>query len=154
MSLEKNVIEVLAPTLERAGYLVESVKITPAGKRSVVSVIVDHEDKNLTLDEVTEASKIVSGILDNYSQLGERSFTLEVTSPGIDRPLTVPRHWRKNLGRLVTITPFEGTARTGRIVSASDRGAIVDFNDIEESVPFESIKRAQIQIEFNRKEKR
>ena len=154
MSLEKNVIEVLAPMLERAGYLIESVKITPAGKRSVVSVIVDHEEKNLSLDEVTEASKIVSGILDNYSQLGERSFTLEVTSPGIDRPLTVPRHWRKNLGRLVTITPFEGTARTGRIVSASDRGAIVDSNDIEESVPFESIKRAQIQIEFNRKEKR
>ena len=50
MSLEKNVIEVLAPMLERAGYLVESVKITPAGKRSVVSVIVDHEDKNLTQD--------------------------------------------------------------------------------------------------------
>lgn len=154
MSLENNLIEVLAPPLSRAGYLVESVKVTPAGKRSVVSVIVDHEEKNLTLDEVTEASKIVSGILDTYSQLGDRAFTLEVTSPGVDRPLTLPRHWRKNVGRLVVVTPFEGEPNSGRIVSASDRGAIVDFSDGEKTLPFESIKRAHIQIEFNRKEQR
>jgi ribosome maturation factor RimP len=77
-------------------------------------------------------------------------FTLEVTTPGVDRPLTQPRHWRKNIGRLVKITPVEGEMFTSRILAVSETGATLESGEVE----FASIKRAQVEIEFNRKEQR
>ena len=78
--------------------------------------------------------------------------TLEVTTPGVDRPLTQPRHWRKNIGRLVKVTPVEGEKFVGRIKSVSNEGAILEFPEEESTVTFSQVKRAVIEIEFNRKE--
>jgi ribosome maturation factor RimP len=77
-------------------------------------------------------------------------FTLEVTTPGVDRPLTQPRHWRKNIGKLVKITPIEGGMFTSRILAVSETGATLESGEVE----FAWIKRAQVEIEFNRKEQR
>jgi len=89
MSLVNNLTELLTPVVTQAGFVLEEIAVTPIGKRRLVSVVVDREDKNPSLDEVTVVSKEVSAILDNYSQMGEMPFTLEVTTPGIDRPLTL-----------------------------------------------------------------
>ena len=94
MSLVNNLTELLTTVVTQAGFVLEEVTITPIGKRRLVAVVVDRDDRNPSLDEVTVVSKEVSTILDNYSQLGEMPFTLEVTTPGIDRPLTLERHWR------------------------------------------------------------
>ncbi len=150
MSLVLNLTELLTPAVRDAGFVLEEVKVTPAGKRRIIAVIIDGLERNPSLDEVTVVSRIVSEILDNYSQLGEMPFTLEVTTPGVDRPLTQPRHWRKNIGRLVKVTPIEGEIFTSRILSVSESGATLEDRDIE----FSKIKRAQVEIEFNRKEKR
>ena len=72
------------------------------------------------------------------------AFTLEVTSPGLDRPLTKPRHWRKNLNRLVKITMTSGALIEGRIVEVTESTAMVG----SEIVSFEDIKRATLEIEF------
>ena len=85
MNLASNITEVLNPAVTRAGFILEEVKVTPIGKRRLVSVVVDCENRNPSLDEVTVVSKEVSSILDSYSQLGETPFTLEVTTPGIDQ---------------------------------------------------------------------
>ena len=151
MSLNAKLAELLSPAITRAGFVLEEVTVTPAGKRRIVSVVVDREDSNLSLDEVTLVSKEVSALLDDYSELGSMPFTLEVTTPGVDRPLTQPRHWRKNIGRLVKITPMEGEKYLGRIKSVSSDGAILDFQDEESTVNFADIRRAVIEIEFNRK---
>jgi ribosome maturation factor RimP len=108
MSLVNNLTELLTPAVTQAGFVLEEVTVTPVGKRRLVAVVVDCEDRNPSLDEVTVVSKEVSAILDNYTQMGEMPFTLEVTTPGIDRPLTQGRHWKKNVGRLVKITPKTG----------------------------------------------
>ena len=150
MSLVLNLTELLTPAVRDAGFVLEEVKVTPAGKRRIIAVIVDGLERNPSLDEVTVVSRRVSEILDNYSQLGEMPFTLEVTTPGVDRPLTQPRHWRKNIGRLVKITPLEGETFTSRIVATSDTGATLESGEVE----FSKIKRAQVEIEFNRKDKR
>lgn len=150
MSLVNNLTELLSPAIKGLGFVLEEVKVTPAGKRRIVAVIIDGETKNPSLDEVTVVSRKVSDILDNYSQLGDLPFTLEVTTPGVDRPLTLPRHWRKNVGRLVKITPLEGEPFTGRITSATDDSASLESKEIK----FSDIKRATIEIEFNRKEQR
>ena len=151
MSLNTNIAQLLSPAITRAGFVLEDVTVTPAGKRRIVSVVIDREDSNPSLDEVTLVSKEVSTLLDDYSQLGSMPFTLEVTTPGVDRPLTQPRHWRKNIGRLVKITPMEGEKYLARIKSVSNDGVILDFQEEESTVNFGEIRRATIEIEFNRK---
>ena len=105
MSLANNLTDLLSPVVTKAGFVLEEITVTPVGKRRLVAVVVDREQNNPSLDEVTVVSKEISAILDNYSQMGDLPFTLEVTTPGIDRPLTLPRHWQKNIERLIKITP-------------------------------------------------
>ena len=87
--------------------------------------------------------------------MGETAFTLEVTSPGVDRPLTLPRHWQKNLKRLVKVVNLDGSVVSGRI-SAVEESHVVLIEDIkgkskEHTVAFADVKRATVEIEFNRK---
>jgi ribosome maturation factor RimP len=152
MSLVNNLTELLTPAVTRAGFVLEEVTVTPVGKRRLVAVVVDCEDRNPSLDEVTVVSKEVSSILDNYTQMGEMPFTLEVTTPGIDRPLTLVRHWKKNRGRLVKITPKTGEKYIGRIASVKENSVVIEIKGKESEVSFEEISRAQIEVEFNRKE--
>jgi ribosome maturation factor RimP len=152
MSLVNNLTELLTPAVTQAGFVLEEVTVTPVGKRRLVAVVVDCEDRNPSLDEVTVVSKEVSAILDNYTQMGEMPFTLEVTTPGIDRPLTQGRHWKKNVGRLVKITPKTGEKYIGRIASVKDNAVTIEMKGKESEISFAEISRAQIEVEFNRKE--
>lgn len=152
MSLVNNLTELLTPAVTRAGFVLEEVTVTPVGKRRLVAVVVDCEDRNPSLDEVTVVSKEVSAILDNYTQMGEMPFTLEVTTPGIDRPLTLGRHWKKNVGRLVKITPKTGEKYIGRIASVKENAVTIEMKGKESEISFAEISRAQIEVEFNRKE--
>ena len=152
MSLVNNLTELLTPAVTRAGFVLEEVTVTPVGKRRLVAVVVDCDDRNPSLDEVTVVSKEVSAILDNYTQMGEMPFTLEVTTPGIDRPLTQGRHWKKNVGRLVKITPKTGEKYIGRIASVKDNAVTIEIKGKESEISFAEISRAQIEVEFNRKE--
>lgn len=151
MSLVANLTELLTPAIKTLGFVLEEIKVTPVGKRRIIAVIVDQEDKNPNLDEVTVVSREVSNILDNYSQLGDQPFTLEVTTPGVDRPLVLPRHWQKNLGRLVKVVKIDGQTISGRISSVSDVSAAIEVAGKSVEVLFGDVKRAQIEIEFNRK---
>ena len=146
MSIAAELLETLTPLVERADALIEDLSVTAAGKRRVVTVLVDHEDRSLTLDEVTALSRLISGHLDSLTLLGDAPFTLEVSSPGVDRPLTKDRHWRKNIGRLVKAVLTDGTVVSGRIASF-DGAPVID----EKRVSLADIKRATIEIEFKRK---
>jgi ribosome maturation factor RimP len=146
MSLVFELKELLDPLVQKAGFILEEVKVTPLGRRRQISVIVDGEERNPNLDEVASLSRAISAQLDDYSGLWDSPFTLEVTSPGIDRPLTELRHWRKNLGRLVKILTKEDKEISGRIAEVQSEKVRID----DAIFDFESIKRAQVQIEFNR----
>jgi len=152
MNLATNLTELLNPAVTRAGFILEDVTVTPVGKRRLVSIVVDCENRNPSLDEVTVVSKEVSSILDSYSLMGDMPFTLEVTTPGVDRPLTELRHWRKNVGRLVKITPVTGEKYVARIIAINPRDVVLESQGKEINVPFADITRAQIEVEFNRKE--
>ena len=133
----------ITPAIESLGFYVEDISITSAGRRSMLTVIVDG-DTHLSLDQVTVATKAISEIVENLPTLGNNPFTLEVTSPGLDRPLTKPRHWRKNKDRLIKIVLNDGKEITGRIKDSTDDQVIVD----EQKVAFVDIKRATLEIEF------
>lgn len=152
MSLANNLTELLGPVITKAGFVLEEITVTPVGKRRLVAVVIDREESNPSLDEVTVVSKEVSAILDNYSQMGEMPFTLEVTTPGIDKPLVLPRHWKKNIGRLVKITPTQGEKYIARIQSFADDKVTLESKNESSVVPLSDIAKAQIEVEFNRRE--
>jgi len=143
MSNKEQVAAVITPAIEALGFYVEDISITSAGRRSMLTVIVDG-DTHLSLDQVTVATKAISEIVENLPTLGNNPFTLEVTSPGLDRPLTKPRHWRKNKDRLIKIVLNDGKEITGRINDSTDDEVIVD----EQKIAFVDIKRATLEIEF------
>ncbi|CAB4366809.1 MAG: ribosome maturation factor RimP [Actinobacteria bacterium] len=155
MALKDQISEHITPALLKAGYFLEDVNLVSPGQHRIVTVIVDGESA-LNLDQVTVASKLVSELLDEATFMGETPFTLEVTSPGIDRPLTLPRHFAKNLDRLLKITQVDGTVIAGRILSNSETSVTLAVSEKKESreitVQLADIKRAQVEIEFNRKD--
>ena len=102
-SVIEEITTAIRPIVEANGNYLEEVTVTPVGKSRMVTVIVDNE-KHLNLDQVTAVSREISEVIETLGALGETPFTLEVTSPGVDRPLTAPRHWRKNVDRLVKAT--------------------------------------------------
>ncbi len=139
----------LSDPLRALGLDVEAVEITPAGKRRILRVAVD-QDGGVTLDEVAEATRAVSQVLDASDVMGEQPYTLEVTSRGVDRPLTLPRHWRRNADRLVKVTTTGGEVVTGRIVESDDEAAELDVSGIRRRLAFADVAKALVQIEFNR----
>lgn len=155
MALKDQVSELITPALHQAGYFLEDVNIVSPGQHRIVTVIVDGES-GLNLDQVTVASKLVSELLDAATFMGETPFTLEVTSPGIDRPLTLPRHFAKNVDRLLKVTKTDGVTVTGRILSNTESDvtlSVTEKKDVKEVVvALSDIKRATVEIEFNRKD--
>ena len=143
MGKKEEISAAITPALSDLGFYLEDITITSAGRRSMITVIVDG-DTHLSLDQVTVATKAVSEIVENIQSLGQAPFTLEVTSPGLDRPLTKPRHWRKNIDRLVKIVLLDGKEVKGRVKDATEISATVD----EQVVKFSDIKRATLEIEF------
>lgn len=143
--------EVLTEPLAANGLDVEAIELTPAGRRRLLRVAVD-KDGGVTMDDIADATKEVSRLLDESDVMGEQPYTLEVTSPGTDRPLTLPRHWRRNQSRLVKVTTTDGSTLSGRIRSSDGESATLDVDGAERVVRFEDVAKARIQIEFNRKE--
>ena len=155
MALKDQISELITPALQQAGYFLEDVNLVTPGNHRIVTVIVDGESA-LNLDQVTVASKLVSELMDEASFMGEIPFTLEVTSPGIDRPLTLPRHFAKNVTRLLKVTKTDGIVITGRITSNTESDvtlSVVEKKETKEVViALADIKRAVVEIEFNRKD--
>jgi ribosome maturation factor RimP len=155
MALKDQISELVTPALSQAGYFLEDINIVTPGQHRIVTVIVDGESA-LNLDQVTVASKLVSELLDEATFMGETPFTLEVTSPGIDRPLTLPRHFAKNATRLLKVVKTDGEVVAGRIASNTDDDVTLTVTEKKATkdvvVALADIKRATVEIEFNRKD--
>jgi len=154
MSLSEKITELVQPVVESAGFFLEDVHVLSPGNHRIITCIVDGQTP-LNLDQATSVSRDISELLDSADFMGETAFTLEVTSPGVDRPLTLPRHWQKNLKRLVKVVKLDGLVVNGRITAVEDAHAIlievIKGKSKEHSVAFADVKRATVEIEFNRK---
>jgi ribosome maturation factor RimP len=143
MGKKEDISAAITPALEALGFYLEDVTIISAGRRSMLTIIVDG-DTHLSLDQVTSATKAIGEIVESIQSLGETPFTLEVTSPGLDRPLTKVRHWQKNINRLVKVVLLDGSEIKGRIIDVSEVSATVD----EKNINYSDIKRATLEVEF------
>ncbi len=142
MGVIEVVTKSLTPLIEGQGIFLEEVSLS-GGEPTILTIVIDSES-HLSLDQVTSVTKNISEALENLPELGETPFTLEVTSPGIDRPLTLPRHWIKNQGRLATIVLHNGVLVKGRIGDLSASTIAIDGS----MVLLADISRANIEIEF------
>ncbi len=143
--------QVLQPTAAELGLDVEDLAMSNAGRRRLLRVAVD-KDGGVTLDDVADATRAFSRALDDADVMGEQTYILEVTSPGLDRPLTSPRHWRRNLGRLVKVTSTEGATTLGRVIDCDESHANLDVDGVRRTLAYADVAQARVQVEFNRKE--
>jgi ribosome maturation factor RimP len=163
-------VEVPGP-LGELGLIVEDLAVTPAGKRRLVRIWLDRDlsglepdDESsvidpLSLDEVADATRVISAGLDVSDALGDAPYVLEVGSAGVDRPLTQPHHFRRNVTRLVEIRRVQDlpdSGLTGRLLAAGPTGATVlvgatkNEPETEVHISYADIARAQVQVEFAR----
>jgi len=162
--------EQIRPDLETAlapsGLVLEDVTVTPAGRRRVVKVLVDRDlpaepdlvsepTEPLSLDEVADATRAVGDALDTSDAMGEQPYTLEVSSPGVGRPLTDPRHFRRNVGRLLEVHLADREV-TGRLTAASTTEATLEVAGTKkdpsrsETLAYADVTKAVVQVEFAR----
>lgn len=146
---ESRIEAALADRLRALSLDIEAIELTPAGKRRVLRIAVD-KDGGVTLDDVADATHAINEILDESDVLGELPYTLEVTSRGVDRPLTLPRHWRRNKGRLVKVTLVEGEVVTGRIGASDEEEVTLDVEGDPRALRYADIAKALVQIEFKK----
>jgi ribosome maturation factor RimP len=144
--------EVISPVVEAAGYELEELSVSRAGRRHVLRITVDG-DQGISLDAVADLSREISAALDAAEESGgefsEREYVLEVSSPGVDRPLTQPRHWRRNIGRLIAVTAAERQL-TGRLVEADDTGIVLEIAGERRGWRYADLGPGRVQIEFGR----
>lgn len=138
---------VVREALEAVGFDLDALDVNQAGRRRLVKVVVDGED-GIGLDEVAEASRVVSAALDANEHLINGPYTLEVTSPGVDRPLTRPRHWKRAHLRLVKVKQPEQAEWFGRVGDCDDTGVELLCKGEIKRVEYRHIERAVMEIEF------
>ncbi|GAB2538846.1 ribosome maturation factor RimP [Brachybacterium huguangmaarense] len=158
---------VIAPVVEAAGLVCEDVDVRPRGGRPLVTVVVDlpeDETGSVDLDAVAAVSHEISDALDRHDPLPEApAYDLEVTTPGAERTLTEPRHFRRSRGRLLAIRTDDGRDLTARLLDVADdavatlapqdppgskpRARTKPRADIE--LPLDRIERATVILEFS-----
>lgn len=137
------------PIAARFDCDLEDVTIRQAGQRRLVRVVLDH-DGGLSLDLVAQVSREISRALDASDILGSSPFVLEVTSPGVERPLRLPRHWARAVGRLVAVTNRDGSRVEGRILAADEESAQLGTAAGIHLVGYADVARAVVQVELKR----
>jgi len=152
-AVAERVERVLSPVVAEQGFDLEAVEVQPAGRRRLVRVLVDR-DGGITLDDVAALTSLLSQTLDATDAMGEQPYVLEVSSPGVGRPLTLPRHWRRNRDRKVSVTTSDGTTMTGRIAASDDSGVTLverstDGRGLDDrTLAYAEITDAHVEVEF------
>lgn len=144
---EERIAELVDPIVRAKGADVEFVTVRRAGRRTVVVVAVD-ADGGISLDDIAGFSLPISEALDDSAVMGEAPYTLEVTSPGVHRPLTLPRHWRRAAGRLVRVQMPDGSSVEGRVEDSDETHVRLHVGDAQRELAYADIGKAVVQVEF------
>ena len=165
--MSEEIATALAIPLAALGLVSVDATVGPAGPHRVLRVLVDRDVQALdpadttsrvaplTLDEVAEATGVVGQALDEGDLMGERPYTLEVSSPGVGRPLTGYAAFRRNVGRLVTVTLASGESVTARVIAVTPDELRVEVPAERKrpaerrAVPLPQVRSGAVQVEFN-----
>lgn len=137
----------LEPVVTAAGFELDALDVRTAGRRHTVRLVID-SDAGVGLDDIARISRVASDELDADEHLVGGSYTLEVTSPGVDRPLTAPRHWRRARLRLVAVRPHAGDPFEGRVGDAGDTAVTMLVGGALREVRYADVAHAAVEVEF------
>ncbi len=153
---EGRIADIIRPVIAAAGLDLESVRVSAAGRRRLLRVVVD-SDQGVSLDDAATISRQLFSALDTVAVMGDFPYTLEVSSPGVDRPLIDPRHWRRAVGRLVQVTVndsrdsgvsgISGTV-SARVVAADTDGVTLDVEGTRHRFGYPALGAGALQVEF------
>ena len=152
MSVER-LRSVIEPVVSGAGMDLAELAVERVGRRDKVTVLVD-ADGGANLDAIAEVSTALSAALDEHDDIASSPYVLEVSSPGVDRPLTLPRHWRRNRDRLVAVELRDGTSLTGRVIGSDEDTVTLDIDGQQREVELPSVRRAIVQVEFSPRDRK
>jgi len=150
----------LEPVVAATGYDLETVRVSQVARRRRVEVVVDGDD-GVSLDAVSDLTRVISDVLDGSEGtvvMGEQPYLLEVSSPGTDRPLTEPKHWRRAKGRLVRTVLKNGGDVTGRVLDSDGDSVLLEVpgkkkgQTEERRLAYADVAKARVEIEFSRKD--
>jgi ribosome maturation factor RimP len=153
---EGRIADVIRPVVAAAGMDLEAVRVSAAGRRRLLRVVVD-SDGGVSLDDAATISRQLSVALDTVAVMGDFPYTLEVSSPGVDRPLTDPRHWRRAVGHLVQVTVTDAGVSgssgvsgsiSGRIAAADSDGVTLDVGGSRHRFGYPALGAGAVQVEF------
>lgn len=152
MDIRTQIADLAAPGATAAGLVVDAVEIGGTGKLPTVSVVVDlprDQIGSASIDAISQAAKLISSALDD-SDVMDSAFTLEVTTPGTDRPLTEPHHFMRARTRLVSVELTDGAHVTGRLVEADNERLDLDVDGATREIALTDVVAGRIEIEFTR----
>lgn len=154
MDLSDRIANLAAPAAQAVGLVVDDVRVSSAGSRTRVVVTVDLPEDAIgsaDLDSIAKASRLIGEALDEAGE-PEGAYVLEVSTPGLDRPLTDPRHFKRARTRLATFALTDGSSLTARIVAVDDAGVSVERDGETSVLAWDRIERGEIQVEFKKAE--
>jgi len=145
---QTHVIELLGEEFARAGYEIEDVVIDTGTRPPRITVIADGDDP-LDLDTIATLSRSASALLDGLDSIRDR-YVLEVSSPGVDRPLTSEKHFRRARGRKVEMALSDGSQLTGRVGETRDHTVALVVRDGRDwtvrEIPIAEIVKAELEL--------
>ncbi|BDH07454.1 MULTISPECIES: ribosome maturation factor RimP [Streptomyces] len=150
--------ELLEPLVTSQGLDLEEISLDSVGRKRVLRVVVD-SDTGADLDRIADVSRALSAKLDETDAMGDQAYDLEVGTPGAERLLTEPRHYRRAVDRLVKFQLADGDELVARILGVDDEGLDLEVPGVkgrkpkERRLQFPEIAKARVQVEFNRKDK-
>ena len=151
-AIARRLTELLTPVVEGAGAFLEGIRTTRAGKYSTVRVLVDLPDGpgELGLDALTEVSRAVSAALDEADPVKGR-YTLEVSTPGAERELSTPRHFRRAVGHDLEVTvEVDGAdvTLTGTVVAADEDSVTLMIDGRQRVLALRDVRQARMVVIF------
>jgi ribosome maturation factor RimP len=138
---------VVEGVVRAAGFDLEEIDVRQAGRRRLFRVVVD-SDSGVGLDDIATLSRRIAAGLDLHDDVLGGPYTLEVTSPGVDRPLTAPRHWRRAHLRLVEVALRDAGKIIGRVGVAGEEQVRLLVDGVLRDVRYADVERAGVVVEF------
>lgn len=154
MSLEKDIRDLAEGLLEDDTHFLVDVDLSLSGSKSKIKILLDG-DKGVTIDACAKLSRALGNQLEEDDTM-PGAYTLEVSSPGIDHPLSSPRQFRKNIGRQLKVSMAEGKDKKGTLTVVDETSITMEVttgkgkDKTQESllIPYKDIEKAIVQISF------
>lgn len=155
MNVKEKIIELLSTLLEDDTFFIVEVQVSPSKIRPKVTVLID-SDAGISIDECAEISRKLDDLIE-AEELIPHAYTLEVSSPGVDYPLAMPRQFRKNIGRTLRVVLKDGTEKKGQLESVTEEGFVLveevkkkkkDQLPVELVFAYTDISKVEVQIKF------